>query len=209
MRLGWRTGWTPPTEAVDEALADASINVEQAHVIVEAVDDLPADLVDAETRDKAVAFLLREARDHDAKALRILGRRLLEVAAPEVADAEEARRLEDEEAAARAKASLTMSDDGHGTCHGRFTLPSLHGSMLRKALLAIAAPARHPDRPAETPTKHKLGLAFMEYLETRPEDSIPTAGGGRRHGRGDHRAGHPDGRSQGRRSVRRHPHQRR
>ena len=146
-------------------------------MIVEAVDDLPADLVDAETRDQAVAFLLREARDHDAKALRILGRRLLEVVAPEVADAEEARRLEDEEAAARAKASLTMSDDGHGTCHGRFTLPSLHGSMLRKALLAIATPARHPDRPAETPTKHKLGLAFMEYLETRPEDSIPTAGG--------------------------------
>ena len=68
---------------MDEALAAAEINVEQAHVIVEAVDALPADLVDAETRDKAEAFLLREARDHDAKALRIMGRRLLEVAAPE------------------------------------------------------------------------------------------------------------------------------
>ncbi len=177
MRLGWRTRLDAAHEAVERCAGRAEINVEQAHVIVEAVDDLPADLVDAETRDQAEAFLLREARDHDAKALRILGRRLLEVAAPEVADAEEARRLEDEEAAARAKASLTMSDDGHGTCHGRFTLPSLHGSILRKALLAISNPARHPDRPAETPTKHKLGLAFMEYLETRPEDSIPTAGG--------------------------------
>ncbi len=69
--------------AVDEALAAARINVEQAHVIVDAVDALPADFVDAETRDEAEAFLLREARDHDAKALRIMGRRLLEVAAPD------------------------------------------------------------------------------------------------------------------------------
>ena len=162
---------------VDEALAAARINVEQAHVIVEAVDALPADLVDAATREEAEAFLLREARDHDAKALRIMGRRLLEVAAPEKADAEEARRLENEEAAARAAASFTMSDDGHGKCHGRFTISSLHGAMLRKALLAIAAPARHPDRPSDVLTKHKLGLAFAEYIETRPEDTVPTAGG--------------------------------
>ncbi len=163
--------------AVDAALAAAEINVEQAHVIVEAVDALPADLVNADTVEKAEAFLLGEARDHDAKALRIMGRRLLEVAAPEKADAEEARRLEDEEAAARAAASFTMSDDGHGKCHGRFTISSLHGAMLRKALLAIAAPARHPDRPADLLTKHKLGLAFMEYIETRPESTVPTAGG--------------------------------
>ncbi len=154
-------------EAVDGALADASINVEQAHVIVEAVDDLPADLVDAETRDKAEAFLLREARDHDAKALRILGRRLLEVVAPEVADAEEARRLEDEEAAARAKASLTMSDDGHGTCHGRFTLPSLHGSMLRKALLAIANPGP-PPRPARRDTHQAQARARVHGVPRDP-----------------------------------------
>ena len=67
-----------------------------------------------------------------------------------------------------------MSDDGQGKCHGRFTIPSLHGSMLRKALLALAAPSRHPDRPAETPTKHRLGEAFMEYLETHPADTLPT-----------------------------------
>lgn len=162
---------------VDAALADAMINAEQAAVIVDAVDALPADLVDAATREEAEAFLLREAADHDARALRVLGRRLLEVVDPEAADAEEARRLEAEERAARATASFTMSDDGQGKCHGRFTLPSLHGSMLRKALMALAAPRRHPGRPAETPTKHKLGQAFMEYLETRPEATLPDAGG--------------------------------
>ena len=70
-----------------------------------------------------------------------------------------------------------MSDDGHGKVHGRFTIPSVHGSMLRKALLAFVAPSRNPDRPANTPTRHQLGLAFIEYLETRPEDTLPSAGG--------------------------------
>ena len=161
---------------VDQALATAAINVEQATVIVDAVDDLP-DNVESSVVEQAEAFLLREAADHDARALRILGRRLLEVVDPDAAEAEEARRLEAEEAAARAAASFTMSDDGHGQCRGRFTLPSLHGSMLRKALVALAAPARHPDVPPETPTKHKLGLAFMEYIETRSEVTLPNAGG--------------------------------
>ena len=70
-----------------------------------------------------------------------------------------------------------MSDDGHGKVHGRFSIPSVHGSMLRKALLALAAPSRNPDRPENTPTRHQLGLAFLEYLETRPEDTLPSAGG--------------------------------
>ena len=109
--------------AVDAALADATINVEQAQVIVDAVDNLPTDLIDAATIDQAEAFLLKEAADHDARALRILGRRLLEVVDSDAADAEEARRLEAEEAEARAAASFTMSADGHGKCHGRFTLP--------------------------------------------------------------------------------------
>jgi len=70
-----------------------------------------------------------------------------------------------------------MADDGHGKSHGRFTLPSLHGTILRKHLLALAAPKRHPDRPTDTPTKHALGEAFMEYLETRPADTVPSSGG--------------------------------
>ena len=49
--------------------------------------------------------------------------------------------------------------------------------MLRKALLAYATPSRNSDRPANTPTRHQLGLAFLEYLETRPEDTLPDAGG--------------------------------
>jgi len=174
-RLAGRLATDHP--AVDIALADAELTLDQAQVIVDAVDALPTDPVDAETVRRAEDHLLEAARHHDARALRVLGRRLLEVVAPDVADAEEARRLEAEEQAARAQASFTMSDDGHGQVHGRFTLPSLHGSILRKHLLALAAPGRHPDLPAGTPTRHQLGLALLDYVETRPDDSLPHSGG--------------------------------
>jgi hypothetical protein len=138
---------------------------------------LPTDHVDSSLLAKAEVYLLGEARHHDARALRILGRRLLEVLDPAAADAEEARRLQAEEADARAAASFTMADDGQGRCHGRFTIPSLHGSILRKHLLALAAPKRNPDVPSVTPTRHRLGQVFCEYLETRPESSVPHSGG--------------------------------
>lgn len=201
-RLARRLATAHP--AVDIDLANGDLTLDQAQVIVDAVDALPDDLVDTDTSAKAVAFLLAEARHLDARALRVLGRRLLEVVDPEAADLEEARRLEQEEQAARAKASFTMSDDGHGRVHGRFTLPSLHGSMLRKHLMALAAPGRSPDVPAETPTRHKLGLALIQYVETRPLDSVAPE----RWSRGDGR-GHDDRRvparwTAGCRPVRRH-----
>ena len=33
-----------------------------------------------------------------------------------------------------------MWEDGHGKVHGRFTLDTLTGAALKKALLALAAP---------------------------------------------------------------------
>ena len=82
--------------------------------------------------------------------------------------------LEAEEHAARAAASFTMVEDGHGRCHGRFTIPALHGQMLRKHLLAHA-PTTEAGR--EQQTKHRLGEAFCEYVETRPAGSVGKAGG--------------------------------
>jgi hypothetical protein len=72
---------------VDTALAAAEVTVDQAQVIVDAVDDLPAERLDPKLVAKAEAFLLTEARHHDARALRVLGRRLLEVLDPDAADA--------------------------------------------------------------------------------------------------------------------------
>ena len=167
-------------EAVAAALARGDLQTDQARVVVEAVDALPAE-VEAWVPSAATRFLLRHAADHDAKALRVLGRRVLEVIDPAAADREEARRLAAEEANARARASFTMADDGHGQSHGRFTIPTLHAAMLRRHLLAIAFPGRFsrdatsPDAAAaaRTVTKHRMGQAFMDYIESRPAARCP------------------------------------
>ena len=170
-------------DGVRDALAAGQIHLDQAQVIVDAVDDLPADLVDDDVRVRAEDFLLDAAREHDAITLRRLAKRLVEVAAPEQADAAASARLKREEAAARAAARLTMSDDGHGKTHGRFTIPTHHAAMLRAALLAIAAPKhRHATGgpgagPERRPGPERLGQAFCEYLERYPTDQVPDAGG--------------------------------
>jgi Domain of unknown function (DUF222) len=180
--------------AVAAALAAGHVHTDQAQVIVDAVDDLPDD-IESWVAPAATAFLMDRAAEHDAKALRVLGRRVLEVIDPATADAEEARRLAAEEADARATAFLTLVDDGHGRAHGRFSIPTLHGEMLRRHLLATvfgspttvgeASSAEKPgtdsrsSRPAAEKllTRHRMGLAFLDYLETRPEGSLPSAGG--------------------------------
>ena len=89
---------------------------------------------------KAEAHLVAEAAHHDAQGAAVLGKRLLEVIAPDQADAHEAKLLEREEAEAAQACRLTMTDDGHGKMHGRFTLPTVHGAALKKMLLALSAP---------------------------------------------------------------------
>jgi hypothetical protein len=86
----------PSTQA---ALAAGVIHTEQATVIVAAVEALPAEV--AYRAPAAEAHLLALADHHDARALRALGRHLLEVVAPEQADALIARQLEREETEAR------------------------------------------------------------------------------------------------------------
>ena len=140
--------------------------VDQASVIVGAVDALPED-AEPWVKPKAERWLLDHAADSDAKALRILGKRILAVIDPAAADAHEAKLLEKEEQAAEAAALLRMSDDGHGKCHGSFTVSSRHGAMLRKGLLAKAAPKHrtavdgHAPEPGR-PSDHRMGVAFQE-----------------------------------------------
>ncbi|MGZ6752517.1 MAG: hypothetical protein ACXVEJ_03545 [Nocardioides sp.] len=104
------------------------------------LDALPVDL-DPGVVGQAMQRLLDLAEHHDAKSLQILGRRILDVVDPERADQEEERQLRRDEAKAAATMRLTMSDDGHGRVHGRFTLPAAQGAMLKKILLGFAAPS--------------------------------------------------------------------
>jgi hypothetical protein len=159
-------------EPVDQALARGEVLTDQAAAIVDAVDKLPERL-EPGVRVEARQVLLAAAKDFDAKALRIQGRRILDVIAPEIGEAEEARQLAAEERKAEQAARLTMHDDGHGQTHGRFTIPTHEADLLRKPLQALAAPRAG----GQGATPHGMGLAFIEYLHRFPRNKLPKAGG--------------------------------
>jgi hypothetical protein len=165
-----------PTRA---ALAHGRLQVEQAEVILRALEELPDDL-EVEILEAAEQRLLDLAHDHDAKALRVLGRRILEVVSPETADAHEAKLLEREERAAAVATRLTAYQDGHGKVHGRFTTDEHTWAALKKALMAMAAP-RHQAASGplgeQRPSPERMGQAFAEYVHRYPTDKLPHAGG--------------------------------
>ncbi len=158
--------------SVGAALSAGGLRPDQARVVVDAVDALPDD-VDPQVRDQARVHLLDAAGHHDAKALRVLGKRVLDVVAPEVGEAQLAAQLEAEERAAEKAARLTMTDDGHGKTYGRFTLPTWQADLLRTALHALASPRR--GNSGATP--EGMGTAFGDYLQRYPVDRLPDAGG--------------------------------
>jgi hypothetical protein len=181
-------------DVVREALGRGDLVAEQASVICTALDELPDDL-DPSVLEQATKALVAFAEVHDAKALRVLGRRILEVVAPEVAEAWEAEQLDREEREAEKSAVFRMREDGHGRIKGSFTVPLLVGQMLERALLAFAAPkhqiatraADDADEqgeqdeqapvPVRRPTAQRLGAAFVELVERLDPNDLPKAGG--------------------------------
>ena len=178
---------------VRAALAAGGVHVDQAAVIVAAVEAIPSSPEDLPAyavapvvlKARAVDHLLVLARDHDAHQLRRLGRRILDTVAPEVGEAAEAKALADEETAAARKVSLTVRDHGDGTSTGRFTLPTAAAEMFRKQLMGIAAPKHQsatqdpdgrPDRD-DRPLPVRLGWAFIDWIERYPADHLPASGG--------------------------------
>ena len=178
---------------VHAALAGGEVHADQAAVIVDAVDAIPSSPDDlpshaeapAVLKARAVDHLLVLAKDHDAQALKLLGRRILDTVAPDVGEAAEAKVLADEEAAAARKVSLTIRDNGNGITTGKFTLPTAAAEMLRKQLMPIAAPqhqhASHEPGQAsgrdDRPLHVRLGWALIEWIERYPADHLPTSGG--------------------------------
>jgi hypothetical protein len=173
-------------EATRRALAAGDIDTERAGVIVHAVqalseehDDLPPG-----THHRAEAHLLDLAAEYDAARLRVLGKRLYEVACPEAADEAEGRKLAAEEERARRLAYLSMRDDGQGTTEGRFRLPTLHAQLLKKALDALTSPRRlgqgrcDPTTGAKLPYSTLLGHGLIELLEDHLDlDTMPSEPG--------------------------------
>jgi hypothetical protein len=173
-------------DATRRALARGEVTLEQARVIVKAVDALVQDHDDLPPgiHVRAEAHLLSRARDFDAIGLRRLGHRLFEVVCPEAADAAEGEILARQEEHARRTACLTMHDNGDGTVDGHFRLPVLHAALLKKALEALTSPRRLGEGRLDPVTGRKLpypvllGQGFMELLENHLDPAhLPTTGG--------------------------------
>jgi hypothetical protein len=170
------------------AVAQGEVNLAQARVIVHALEDLPVAEVGQEGLARAEEALVGFACEHAPRALRRLGRRIWEVAAPDAAEEAEGKALEREERRADAVTSLSFHRLGDGTTRLSGRLPDLVADRLRTYLDAYTSP-RHRglhgetgpadgDGPADrVPPRRRLGQAFAAFLEAADPDRIPLHGG--------------------------------
>ncbi len=164
---------------VAAALAAGELIEAQAEAIVRALEELPRGLEPDVVR-RAEAHLVAEAAHFDPRRLRILGRKVLEVVAPEVADRQEQRLVEAEERRARWQTSLSIRSLGDGCSALRGCVPDAIAVRLRGYLESIASPRREgvvSDRPRLAGPR-RLGEAFCALLERMPEDHLPRHGAG-------------------------------
>ncbi|GAA1507005.1 hypothetical protein GCM10009788_08650 [Nocardioides humi] len=166
---------------VAQAMRAGQVTSTQARVITQAIDDLP-DRLGPELCANAEARLVEYAAEFAPIELRRLGRRILDVLAPEIAEAEEAKRLEAEEAAAREKASLKFRDLGDGSSRITGILPTTCVERLKTYLDAHTNPRRPPEMGenpdlARIPFNRRRARAFMDLLELIDPERLPVHGG--------------------------------
>ena len=134
----------------------------------------------AEVLAQAEARLIAEAAHHGPRELRVLGRKILEVVAPEDYEDEEGRRLEAEERRARERTSLSLKSLGDGTTRIVIRVPDAAAARLRTYLEAFTSP-RHA-RPGggeadRIPAFRRMGAAFCSFLEAVDPRRLPVHGG--------------------------------
>ena len=165
---------------VAEALGSGEVNLAQAVVITRALDDLPRERIEPAVLAKAEAHLVAEAAHHGPRELRVLGRKILEVVAPEVYEDEEGRQLEAEERRSRERTSLSSKNLGDGTTRFVIRVPDAAASRLRTYLEAFTSP-RHArpggDEADRIPAFRRMGGAFCSFLEAVDPRRLPVHGG--------------------------------
>ena len=175
--------WSPPADP--HGLGPGRIHTEQATVIVAAVDALPDEVADQRARRRSPPARLRPSSTTPARCA-ALGGHLLEVVAPDQADALIARQLEREEAQARKTCYLKTWSDGHGSTYGRFKIPDLTGTILTTVLEAYREP--EPARPDPAGRRDAAPGLRAGVLRAARAATRSTGSPDRRHQR--HRGGH-------------------
>ena len=163
------------------ALREGAITLDQTQAVVRALDSLPTETKPA-VRQAAEQRLVAEAAHFGPRQLRILGRRVLDVVAPEVAEDHERRALEREEAHASSVTRLTTRRRGDGTTDIHLRVADRVATRLLTYLDAIASPRRADGAPAinpddRRPYPQRLGHAFGTFLEAVDPRRLPLQGG--------------------------------
>ncbi len=127
----------------------------------------------------AETTLVDEARRLKPKELRTVGKRILEMVAPELFEETEAKRLAEEEDRAWRRTSLRFQPTGDGTTKAFLRLPDASAIRLRTYLEAYTAPRNRTGEPGEAsqiPGDRK-GQAFCALLEHLDPARLPQHGG--------------------------------
>jgi hypothetical protein len=164
---------------VADRLAGGAVNLAQARVVTQALEQLPAD-VPADVVAQAEEQLVSYAAAFGPRELRVLGRRILDVVAPEVAEAAEAKALEAEERRAAETTTLTLTPCGDGTTRLHGLLPDATAHRLATYLDAFTSPRRpdsSDDPGASGPLHRRRGHAFCALLEHLDPHQLPAHGG--------------------------------
>lgn len=173
------------------AVRDGEANLAQAQVIARSLDRLPGDTPD-ELVAKAEETLVGHAATFSPRQLARLGSRILDVIAPEIADAAEARRLAVLEETARRRTRLTLRRLGDGTTRLFGLLPDAAATRLATYLEAFANPGRNAELPVDDTVAarraagdplarlsypRRLGEAFLQLLEVVDPRRLPLHAG--------------------------------
>jgi hypothetical protein len=127
-------------DATRTAFAAGGINEVQGRGIVRAAERVPAVVSPEQRRVAEEALVAQALAGVNARRLRQVARRMLEVISRELADQQEADQLGEDEQRAEEETWLTLRDNADGTVTGRFVIPELQAQLLRTALERLSAP---------------------------------------------------------------------
>ncbi len=163
---------------VAAGLGQGDLNVAQARVITHALEELPTDKVSADLLSKAEAHLVAQAAHFGPRELRVLGRRILEVLAPEIYEQHEAEQLAGEERRARRRTSLVSTRLGEGTTRITINVPDAVATRLHTYLEAFTSPRHQGTGEADRiGVDRKRGQAFCSLMEVLDPKRLPAHGG--------------------------------
>lgn len=182
-----------------EALGSGTIRLDQARVIVEGLD-ISIDDATTVQRQQAESLLIAKARGEGnrnklpmpASQLRRAVRRIYRTIDHELHERHLARSTKASERRGRTNTWMTFGDAGNGVVTGRFSLPELHGNLLKAILQNLSSPRRLSRDKAGKPLVDEtpdttgeagglgwadiMGRAFCELLEHLPTDRLPRGG---------------------------------